>query len=126
MGFMPIASTELFSALADPTRRAIFERLPRDGEQRAGMLTGHAGVSQPAVSKHLAVLKLDFSIYPTFVAHATLAALLAGFIVLHVLAALFHQGVLKDGLLRRMLFGRRGPISAALPDNRPKQRTAAR
>jgi cytochrome b len=91
-----------------------------------GVLTGHAGVSQPAVSKHLAVLKLDFSIYPTFVAHATLAALLAGFIVLHVLAALFHQGVLKDGLLRRMLFGRREPISAALPDNRPKQRTAAR
>jgi cytochrome b561 len=55
----------------------------------------------------------DFSIYPTFVAHGTLAALLAGFIVLHVLAALFHQFVLKDGLLRRMLFGRRGPTSPA-------------
>ena len=53
----------------------------------------------------------DFSIYPTFV--APLAALLAGFIVLHVLAALFHQFVLKDGLLRRMLFGRRGPTSSA-------------
>ncbi len=50
---------------------------------------------------------------PTFVAHGTLAALLAGFIVLHVLAALFHQFVLKDGLLRRMLFGRRGPNSSA-------------
>ena len=55
----------------------------------------------------------DFSIYPTFVAHDTLAALLAGFIVLHVLASLFHQFVLKDGLLRRMLFGRRGPTSSA-------------
>jgi len=32
---------------------------------------------------------------------------------LHVLAALFHQFVLKDGLLRRMLFGRRGPTSPA-------------
>jgi cytochrome b561/DNA-binding transcriptional ArsR family regulator len=317
---MPIAPTELFSALADPTRRAIFERLARDGEQTVRVLTGHSGVSQPAVSKHLAVLKLaglvldrrdgrrthyfgrrggdgdqdhrhldadagerrhpcahgavglpagarrqlpgrelrlaeifrrpgaggggramktvlvsrhhpllatlhwllavliiamlcigflvlapmpsidpqkigilhmsigmailalmvariivrmrtsrpadvttgyprldrlapiihygfyalvllmvgsgyatailaglnksvfqgsgdplppDFSIYPTFVAHGTLAALLAGFIVLHLLAALFHQFVLKDGLLSRMLFGRRGPASSA-------------
>jgi DNA-binding transcriptional ArsR family regulator len=55
---MPIAPTELFSALADPTRRAIFERLARDGEQTVRVLTGHSGVSQPAVSKHLAVLKL--------------------------------------------------------------------
>jgi DNA-binding transcriptional ArsR family regulator len=55
---MPIASTKLFSALADPMRRAIFERLARDGEQTVRVLTGHAGVSQPAVSKHLAVLKL--------------------------------------------------------------------
>jgi DNA-binding transcriptional ArsR family regulator len=55
---MPIAPTELFSALAVPTRRAIFERLARDGEQTVRVLTGHSGVSQPAVSKHLAVLKL--------------------------------------------------------------------
>lgn len=47
----------LFRTLADPTRRAIFERLCRDGEQTVGALTARAGVSQPAVSKHLAVLK---------------------------------------------------------------------
>lgn len=47
----------LFRTLADPTRRAIFERLCRDGEQTVGSLTRHAGVSQPAVSKHLGVLK---------------------------------------------------------------------
>ncbi|HEX7851654.1 MAG TPA: metalloregulator ArsR/SmtB family transcription factor [Sphingomicrobium sp.] len=47
----------LFSALADPTRRGIFERLCRDGEQTVGGLTATAGVSQPAVSKHLGVLK---------------------------------------------------------------------
>ena len=46
----------LFKALADPTRRAIFERLCRDGEQTVGALTARAGVSQPAVSKHLGVL----------------------------------------------------------------------
>lgn len=47
----------LFRSLADPTRRAIFERLCRDGEQTVGALTARAGVSQPAVSKHLIVLK---------------------------------------------------------------------
>jgi DNA-binding transcriptional ArsR family regulator len=55
---MPIASTEIFAALADPTRRAIFERLARDGEQTVRVLTDQSGVSQPAVSKHLGVLKL--------------------------------------------------------------------
>ena len=47
----------LFRALADPTRRAIFERLCTGGEQTVGVLTAQAQVSQPAVSKHLAVLK---------------------------------------------------------------------
>jgi DNA-binding transcriptional ArsR family regulator len=47
----------LFRTLADPTRRAIFERLCREGEQTVAVLTVHAGVSQPAVSKHLAILK---------------------------------------------------------------------
>ncbi|WP_262266187.1 ArsR/SmtB family transcription factor [Microvirga yunnanensis] len=47
----------LFRALADPTRRAIFERLCRHGDQTVAALTARAGVSQPAVSKHLAVLR---------------------------------------------------------------------
>ena len=47
----------LFRTLADPTRRAIFERLCRAGEQTVGALTLHAEISQPAVSKHLGVLK---------------------------------------------------------------------
>lgn len=47
----------LFRTLADPTRRAIFERLCRQGEQTVGALTAEAGVSQPVVSKHLRVLK---------------------------------------------------------------------
>jgi DNA-binding transcriptional ArsR family regulator len=45
---MPAAAPDaLFKTLADPTRRAIFERLARDGEQTVRMLTDHAGVSQP-------------------------------------------------------------------------------
>jgi DNA-binding transcriptional ArsR family regulator len=50
-------SDVLFRSLADPTRRAIFEQLCRQGEQTVGTLTSVAGVAQPTVSKHLAVLK---------------------------------------------------------------------
>ncbi|MFK0165027.1 ArsR/SmtB family transcription factor [Rhizobium sp. NPDC090279] len=54
---MANAHDSIFRALADPTRRAIFERLCRNGDQTVVALTAYAGVSQPGVSKHLAVLK---------------------------------------------------------------------
>jgi len=47
----------IFKALADPTRRAIFERLMQEGELTVRVLTDESGVSQPMVSKHLGVLK---------------------------------------------------------------------
>ena len=46
----------VFRALADPSRRAIFERLTR-GEAPVRELTAHFAISQPAVSQHLAVLR---------------------------------------------------------------------
>ncbi len=55
---MQTAHDVLFRTLADPTRRALFERLCREGETTVASLTAGAGVSQPAVSKHLGVLKL--------------------------------------------------------------------
>lgn len=54
---MRSAADHVFKALADPTRRAIFERLTRDGDQTVHALTERAGVSQPMVSKHLSALK---------------------------------------------------------------------
>ncbi len=54
---MAALADQVFKALSDPTRRAIFEGLTRDGEQTVHALTRRAGVSQPAVSKHLTVLK---------------------------------------------------------------------
>ena len=54
-----------------------------------------------------APLPPTFVVYPTRVAHGYLAALLVVFIILHVLAAFYHQFVRKDGLFRRMVFGRR-------------------
>ena len=46
----------IFQALADPTRRAIFESLTH-GEASVKDLTARFEVSQPAVSQHLACLK---------------------------------------------------------------------
>jgi DNA-binding transcriptional ArsR family regulator len=45
-----------WTALADPTRRAIFERLA-DGPRAVGELASELPVSRPAVSQHLKVLK---------------------------------------------------------------------
>jgi DNA-binding transcriptional ArsR family regulator len=47
---------EIFRALADPTRRAVFERLTR-GEATVKELTNRFDVSQPAISQHLAALR---------------------------------------------------------------------
>ncbi|WP_421577527.1 ArsR/SmtB family transcription factor [Shinella sp. M31] len=47
---------EIFKALADPTRRAIFEKLA-DGAMNASALREGMEISQPAMSQHLAVLR---------------------------------------------------------------------
>jgi DNA-binding transcriptional ArsR family regulator len=46
----------IFRALADPSRRAIFESLTR-GEAAVKDLTARFDISQPAVSQHLATLR---------------------------------------------------------------------
>lgn len=54
---MPYPQDMLFRTLADPTRRALFERLCRAGDQTVGALTARTGISQPAVSRHLRLMK---------------------------------------------------------------------
>ena len=49
-------ATAAWTALGDPTRRAIFERLV-EGPHAVGELAGELPVSRPAVSQHLKVLK---------------------------------------------------------------------
>jgi DNA-binding transcriptional ArsR family regulator len=44
------------TALADPTRRRVFERL-RQGPRSVGAIARNLPVSRPAVSQHLKVLK---------------------------------------------------------------------
>jgi DNA-binding transcriptional ArsR family regulator len=54
---MPKSNTAALAALADPTRRRIFERLAK-GPLAVGELAHGLPVSRPAVSQHLKVLKL--------------------------------------------------------------------
>jgi DNA-binding transcriptional ArsR family regulator len=51
-----IRPSAVFSALGDPTRRDIFERLGT-GPRSVGVLASELPISRPAVSQHLAVLK---------------------------------------------------------------------
>ena len=53
---MPANGPAALTALGDPTRRAIFERLA-DGPLAVGELAAELPVSRPAVSQHLKVLK---------------------------------------------------------------------
>jgi DNA-binding transcriptional ArsR family regulator len=47
---------DTFAVLAEPHRRAILNRL-REGDASVGQLVDHSGLSQPAVSKHLRILR---------------------------------------------------------------------
>jgi DNA-binding transcriptional ArsR family regulator len=51
-----MVETEVFRALGDPTRRAVYERLTA-GERSVSELRQGLPISQPAVSQHLAALK---------------------------------------------------------------------
>src|SRR3954447_3207107 len=54
---MPADPGPVFAALADPTRRTIFERLAREGDTTATALATGLPVTRQAVSKHLAALE---------------------------------------------------------------------
>ena len=52
-----MANGKALTALADPTRREVFERL-RHGPASVGEVAANLPVSRPAVSQHLKALKL--------------------------------------------------------------------
>jgi DNA-binding transcriptional ArsR family regulator len=56
---MPRAATtsDVFNAIAEPRRREIIDLLARGGERDVSDLTGSLRLPQPAVSKHLSVLR---------------------------------------------------------------------
>jgi DNA-binding transcriptional ArsR family regulator len=56
VNYSPHRLDAVFSALADPTRRAVLVRL-RHGERSVGELAAPIGMSLPGVIKHLAILE---------------------------------------------------------------------
>ncbi len=56
MGFAP-AKADVYAAIADPTRRALLLRLAEEGEKNVTDLLEPFSISQPAVSKHLRILR---------------------------------------------------------------------
>lgn len=51
----PTASTDIFQAIADPTRRALLDKL-RNGEQPVKQLAEPFNMTMPAISQHLQIL----------------------------------------------------------------------
>ena len=72
-------------------------------------------------------LPADFWEFPIRTVHYLLSRLLMGLISLHVAGALYHTLILKDGLLRRMIFGRRviAPAPSALALNQSLSRRSS-
>jgi hypothetical protein len=58
------SAPDRFQTLADPTRRAIFEPLARDGEQTVRVRTVHSAVLQPAVEVSPVGQKFNFRALP--------------------------------------------------------------
>jgi cytochrome b561 len=58
---------------------------------------GGSGASLPA----------SFAVFPTRVIHGLIAKIFVALIAVHATAAFYHHFVLRDGLLKRMWFGRR-------------------
>lgn len=73
-----------------------------------GLATAFLAGLFPIVYGHSgAALPRSFLVYPTRVAHGIIGWTLLALVGLHIAAVLFHQFVKKDGVLRRMWFGRR-------------------
>jgi cytochrome b561 len=85
------------------------------GMAATGLATALLAGLFPIVYGHSgAPLPHSFLVYPTRIAHGIIGWTLAILVGLHIVAVLFHQFVKKEGVLRRMWFGRRtvqGPVA---------------
>jgi cytochrome b561 len=73
-------------------------------------------------------LPVDLWVYPIRTVHYLLSRTLMALITLHVAGALYHTLLLRDGLLRRMLFGRRFIATTDTPSalNKPASQARSR
>ena len=78
------------------------------GMVATGYATGLiARLNDIVFARNGAPLPTSFDAYPTFRAHGVIAAVLAILVALHVLGALWHWLVRRDGVMRSMGFGNR-------------------
>ena len=77
------------------------------GEAMPAEVPGDGG-DDAVVGLDAATAEATLDNLPQRAAHGWIASALAALVLLHVAAAVYHQAVLKDGLLRRMWFGKRG------------------
>ncbi|WP_270728851.1 cytochrome b [Shimia sp. Alg240-R146] len=66
-----------------------------------------AGLFEIAFGQTGAPLPADFDVFPARLAHRVIATLLMILIAMHVAGWAYHQFYLRDGLIRRMWFGKR-------------------
>lgn len=100
------------------TRNALLDRIGRwthlgfyaliAGMVLTGLATAlGAGLFPIVYGGAAGTLPPELATLPTRVAHGLIASALIALVALHIAAAIYHQFVLKDGLLRRMWFGKR-------------------
>jgi DNA-binding transcriptional ArsR family regulator len=125
------ALTATFTALADPTRRAILARLSQ-GDANVSELSAPFAVSQPAISKHLRVLEAAGLISQRRVATATINSLEArplreAMVWMQTYQEFWERSYDRlDELVQRMAQDDAGPrISATPPVGRPDTDTPA-
>src|SRR2546428_12625600 len=56
-GGVPMMATDVFAAIADPTRRAVLDLLARGPRNAGGIAAEFPRLTQPRVSRHLRVLR---------------------------------------------------------------------
>jgi len=72
-----------------------------------------------------APLPASFTVFPTRVIHGVIAKVFVALVAVHATAALYHHFVLRDGLLKRMWFGRRWPAQRQISAERDPGRSHA-
>jgi cytochrome b561 len=114
----PSAGHPLLDRLAWASHRLLYAAV--FGQAMSGWLmalqTGLSGILLGG-----GALPADFWVYPIRMVHYLFSRMLMALIVLHIIGALYHTLLLRDGLLRRMLFGRRIVATADFPKTLAKQ-----
>jgi cytochrome b561 len=109
----PSAGHALLDRLAWASHRMLYVAL--FGQALSGLVMA-LQTGLPGIVFGGGTLPADFWVYPMRSVHYLFSRMLMALIVLHIIGALYHTLLLRDGLLRRMWFGRR---VIAMADSRP-------